>query len=308
MKTIISASRRTDIPAFYMDWLVRAVRAGRVRVRNPVYRRNFIDVNLRPDQVEWFVFWSRNYRQFLKQREIFADYNLFFHFTILSPHRQLERSQLPAAQALNQVEKLASYYDPQRIIWRYDPIVIWQEPAGIASNYNSAQYDFLCHQLSQLGIHSCYISLVSPYSKFLRRFKQKFPHWRLLAAGSAAEQHILPALKETAAKYSMNLFSCCNDGLIDSYIQKGHCISGERLNKLAGRAMVSCAKAPTRKDCGCTKSVDIGDYERQPCYFGCIYCYANPVILKAQKHKGTKGQRDKGTKVEDLRSTGTNKI
>ncbi len=278
MKTIISASRRTDIPAFYLDWFIKAVRAGKAKVQNPVYKAQYFEVDLRPEQVEWIVFWSRNYQRFLKRRETFADYNLFFHFTILSHHYQLESSQLPAVQAMKQVEKLAGYYGPERIIWRYDPIVIWQESAEVLSNYSPQEYEDLCRQMSGLDIHTCYFSFVTPYQKFLRRFKQRFPDHRLVSykRSAAAAQRILSGLKEAAAKYQVELYSCCNDKLVDPVIKKGHCISGELLNRLNGNTLVSQAKAPTRSDCGCTRSIDIGDYEQQPCYFGCMYCYANP--------------------------------
>jgi len=73
----------------------------------------------------------------------FCDYNLFFHFTILSHQRQLERSHLPLTRALNQLEKLAAYYNPQRIIWRYDPVVIWQQSAGVLSNYSPVEFENL---------------------------------------------------------------------------------------------------------------------------------------------------------------------
>ncbi len=292
MKTIISASRRTDIPAFYLDWFSQAIRAGKVQVQNPLYKEHRYEVNLLPGQVEWIVFWSRNYQRFLKRREIFADYNLFFHFTILSHQRQLEKTQLPLTRAINQVEKLAGYYGPQRIIWRYDPIVIWQGSSGIHSNYSPGEFDNLCRRMSALDIRRCYFSFVTPYRKFLQRFKQRFPDQQLVGyeQSPAVRQRILSGLIETTAKYQVELYSCCDDNLVNSSIKKGHCISGELLNSLNGKAPVSRAKAPTRRDCGCSKSIDIGDYIQQPCFTGCIYCYGNPV---KQRDKETKGQRDK---------------
>jgi hypothetical protein len=279
MKTVISASRRTDIPAFYLDWFSRAIRTGKVQVQNPVYKEHHFMVDLRPEQVGWIVLWSRNYQRFLKQREIFADYNLFFHFTILNHHPQLEKTHLPVLHALRQVEKLAAVYGPERIIWRYDPVVLWQDSAVVSSNYSAHEYENLCRQMSSLEIRTCYFSFVTPYRKFRRRFKQRFPAagLRLIGFDAPAGQRILSEVKEVSAKYNIELFSCCNDRLVDAEVKKGHCISGDLLNRLNGNIPVSRAKAPTRKDCGCTRSIDIGDYVKQPCYMGCMYCYANPV-------------------------------
>jgi hypothetical protein len=277
MKTVISASRRTDIPAFYLDWFIDRIRAGRVVVQNPVYKAHRYAVDLRPEAVEWIVFWSRNYKRFLERRDAFADYNLFFHFTIVSHHPQLERLRVSPGQSLKQIEKLATYYGPQRIIWRYDPIVIWQDSGKIHTNYSAADFKNWCRQLSNWGIRRCYFSFVSPYQKFLRRFNQKFPEYTLLAFNTSAGKEILSGLKDLAGTYGIELFSCGNDNLLDSQVSKGHCISGELLNRLAGESRVSTAKAPTRRDCGCTKSIDIGDYLLQPCRYDCIYCYAQKV-------------------------------
>ncbi|MFC2088130.1 DUF1848 family protein, partial [Calditrichota bacterium] len=65
MKTIISASRRTDIPAFYLNWFMNAIKEKIIRVQNPFYKKNYISVDLSPSAVEWIVFWSRNYEKLL---------------------------------------------------------------------------------------------------------------------------------------------------------------------------------------------------------------------------------------------------
>ena len=278
MKTVISASRRTDIPAFYLDWFIGAIRQGKVRVQNPLYPSNFSEVDLRPEKVEWIVFWSRNYKRFLDKRQFFSDYQLFFHFTILSHHDLLEKRQLPMIQGLKQIESLANYYGPQHIIWRYDPIILWQKGTHIYTNYSAVDYEYLCKQMSALNIRLCYFSIVAPYRKFQRRFKQRFPDYNLLDSTTCEVREILKNMKEIAMKYGMELYICCNDELADRIIKKGACISAERLNLLNGTIRVSEAKSPTRKNCGCTQSIDIGNYVEQPCYYGCLYCYANPVI------------------------------
>ncbi|WP_456443299.1 DUF1848 family protein, partial [Caldithrix abyssi] len=67
MKDIISASRRTDIPAFYLNWFIQRIREGFVEVQNPFYPQAVKRVLLDAEQVEWIVFWSRNYSHFLKK-------------------------------------------------------------------------------------------------------------------------------------------------------------------------------------------------------------------------------------------------
>ncbi len=279
MKTVISASRRTDIPAYYLKWFMAGIKTGNLEVKNPLYRQKIIQVNLAPRDVGWIVFWSRNYAKFIKGHTFFSDYNLFFHFTIISHHPLLEKSALPVPDALIQMEQLVNFYGADRIIWRYDPIVLWSDQTGLHTNYNEQEFKFLCRSIYNLGVSRCYFSFVTNYKKFKTRIKKKYPDWVIQNAEvNRAKIKILEKLKLIAGTYKIELFSCCNDNLIDAKIKKGTCISGELLNTLTKENLVSRAKAPSRMDCGCTKSIDIGNYQDQPCFTGCIYCYANPVL------------------------------
>ena len=278
MKTVISASRRTDIPAYYLDWFMDVLRRGSVNVANPVFRHKTIQVDLSPETVEWIVFWSRNYAHFLKEYPFFDQFQLYFHFTILSHHPRLERTALPLTQALRQIEHLTKLYGPQRIIWRYDPIVIWIDNNELCSNFRQNEFADLCKNMSLSGIQRCYFSFAGIYRKYQRRIKKKYPTWQLNDARIEAEKaRILLNIKEISNKYAVKLYACCNDALINGDILKGRCISGPELNNLGSAHKVSEAKAPSRPECGCTRSIDIGDYLNHPCYGGCIYCYANPV-------------------------------
>ena len=276
-KLVISASRRTDIPAFYLRWFMNAIKDKEITVQNPIYKKNYFQVNLSPQVVEWIVFWSRNYAAFIKHRDFFQDFRLFFHFTVLTHHGLLEKTCLPLKDAMNQAEKLVKLYTPGQIIWRYDPIVMWNNAQKIETNFNGNNFKFLCQKFAQLGITSCYFSFVSYYKKFEQRFNKKHPHFKLEINNIPIQNKILARMIELAAAYNIHLYSCCNDRLVSKHITKGSCISGHLLNRLSKSATVSTAKDPSRKDCGCTRSIDIGSYSEQPCYFGCIYCYANPV-------------------------------
>ena len=57
---ILSASRRTDIPAFYGDWLMNRLRAGFLLVRNPRNPRQVSRIDLSPENVDCIVFWTKN--------------------------------------------------------------------------------------------------------------------------------------------------------------------------------------------------------------------------------------------------------
>ena len=277
MKSVISASRRTDIPAFYLNWFIDTIKAGQVEVINPFYRQKKRTVKLDPDHVQWIVFWSRNYAHLIRQKDFFKDYNLFFHFTIL-PKSVLEQSALPIEKAINQIQILSETYGPDRIIWRYDPIVHWIENKTIVSNHDPKNFESLCLTFHSFGISQCYFSFVHSYQKYERRFAKEYPDWQICNLKTGDQLTILNEMVEISAKYKITLYSCCNDTFLNnSAIKKGHCIDGQLLNQLYTNDKVSIAKTPSRQDCGCTRSIDIGDYIKHPCRYGCIYCYANPV-------------------------------
>ncbi len=277
MKTVISASRRTDIPAYYLKWMIDMFKEGEIRVKNPLYPKNMSRIDLGPQAVSWIVFWSRNYHQFLKWHTFFSDYNLFFHFTILSHHPMLEKIHLPVKDAIRQMENLIHLFGPKRIIWRYDPIIIWQDGNQELSNYDPGEFTLLCREFAAQGIGQCFFSFVTPYAKVLRRMRNKRQNLRLTAQTHPRYTAILDEMKTISSMYGIDLFSCCNDALVSAGIQKGACINGKALNRLSGKKIVSEAKYAGRKDCSCTKAVDIGSYVDQPCRTGCIYCYANPL-------------------------------
>ena len=277
LKTVISASRRTDIPAFYLGWFMQAIRQGHVEVANPLYPHQKRQVSLLPRDVAWIVFWSRNYTGVLKNRAFFEAYELFFHFTIVSHSRLFEPVRIPLDQTLDQAEQLASAFGPERIIWRYDPVIVWEKAGRIASNYQRNEFERICRALSETGIRKCYFSFMTLYRKAVRRIRNADPEIRLGGIRSGKKLEILNDMRQISGKYGVDLFGCSDDWLASHGVTRGSCISGERLNQLTDQGRVTAAKAPGRKACCCTRSIDIGSYSEQPCPYGCLYCYANPV-------------------------------
>src|SRR5580658_9366443 len=114
MPMIISASRRTDIPAFYASWFMNRLRAGFCLVPNPYNPRQTSRVSLVPADVDAIVFWTRNPRPLLPHlRELDErGYRTYFQFTILGYPRALDpRSPSPAA-AVEIFQRLAQQVGP----------------------------------------------------------------------------------------------------------------------------------------------------------------------------------------------------
>ena len=195
MKTVISASRRTDIPAFYLNWFIEKINQGYIEVQNPRYKKQVKRVDLNPDQVGWIVFWSRNYKQFLKNKDYFDAYNLFFHFTILTGHVLLEKHQLAQKDALAQLTQLVHQYGPASVIWRYDPIVVLSAGDSFETNFDKKNFRLLCMAFSAMGGTRCYFSFVTDYQKFKRRLAAKYPHLNLIRKTHRRYQDILSEMR-----------------------------------------------------------------------------------------------------------------
>ena len=273
MKTIISASRRTDIPAFYLDWFLDKLHQGYVMVRNPFYRSQIYKVSLKRSDIHSIVFWSKDFRKFLSKTSEFDDYNLFFIFTINNCKR-LEPNIIDLDLRLKQLEELVAEFGSEYIEYRFDPIVFWRENGELMNNLKS--FNTIIQKVSELGIDNCVFSFANWYTKCINRLKKFGLEYYDPPLKEKIE--ILKPIAEYCKNLGIKMYSCCNPELIRvKNVFQGSCIDGNILGKLF-KEKCSTAKTPTREGCACTKSKDIGDYNEQICKHGCIYCYAHPVV------------------------------
>jgi hypothetical protein len=274
MSRVISASRRTDIPAFYSDWLVNRLQAGYVYVKNPFSQR-VSRVSLKPEDVSAIVFWSKNFSPLLSKLESIEKKtkNLFFHFTITA-NKELEPNTPYLQEAISDYLFIAQRYSPEQIIWRYDPICITDK-----LSFEVQEERFVrCAELLRGHTRQCIISFVHPYKKVIVNMKKYSDH-TLMELSHEKKKEYAFRLAQRAEAYNIRLYACCNDYLLSEKILKASCINGRQLSAIFN-IPVDTRLALTRKECACTKSVDIGAYDT--CAHGCIYCYANTDKNRAQ--------------------------
>lgn len=87
---ILSASRRTDIPNYYMDWFLHRIREGYVDVRNPINPHQISRIALSPSVVDCIVFWTKNPENMLPHLGELAAYPYYVQFTLTSYGRDIE--------------------------------------------------------------------------------------------------------------------------------------------------------------------------------------------------------------------------
>ena len=104
---IISASRRTDIPALYPEWFMNRLVGGEVLVPNPYNRKKVSRIELSPETVDCFVFWTKNPNRMIDKLEGIKDYNYYFQFT-LNPYGEDVENHLPAVKERIEIFKRLS--------------------------------------------------------------------------------------------------------------------------------------------------------------------------------------------------------
>jgi DNA repair photolyase len=271
---IISASRRTDIPAFYMDWFMHRLDAGFAAYPNP-FGGQIHEVSLRPDDVHSVVFWTKFPAPLLDHVASLYARNIRFmtHVTLTGLPRTLEPHVPQWEHVAAALRTLAARTSPRHVQWRFDPIVITPDlpPAWYAERFAQLAATL------EGATTRCYFSFATFYGKVARRMQR---------AGIAttdppldAKRALLDRLADIADAHGITLYACCQDALLGERVQQAHCIDGDLLAALfPDRPHVTTAR-PTREGCGCVASRDIGIYDT--CPYGCAYCYANRTHARA---------------------------
>jgi len=295
---IISASRATDIPAFYSDWLISRVEDGYLKWKNP-FSSQVLDISFAKTRL--FVFWSKNPYPLVKKLSYFDDngYNYYFQFTVNDYEQEKWEKNLPALnKRLETFIELSELIGKQKVIWRFDPLIISDklhpdellkriEKIGdqlfpythrlVISFIDIEIYKKVKRKLSALPdkIQEIDIATMHYFAQELMRLNQK---WNLKIATCAE--------KIDLQQYGIEHNRCIDDRLIielfsddkelmnflsykpsnqNDFLATGNNISSSSYEKLKDKGQ--------RKFCGCIKSKDIGQYNT--CHNGCVYCYAN---------------------------------
>jgi hypothetical protein len=282
---VISASRRTDIPAFHSAWFMNRARTGEVKVVSPFGARMF-EVSLVPKEVIAIVFWTKNPAPLLPYLNELRDmgHHFTFLYTINNYPTFLEPHVPGLSHTLKVVEEMATRFPPSVLRWRYDTIVLTET---LDMKWHTRNFAELCRLLAPYA-SQCIFSFCDYYRKTIRNMELHVPdHWK-----PDEDQSLLIAreLADIAAYRGISLESCAHDSLVSGRIKKARCIDPDFLAGVADSpekksALEALKTTPTRKDCACAASRDIGAYDT--CGHGCIYCYANNNAGLARKNLGS---------------------
>ena len=278
---IISASRRTDLPAYYSAWFFNRLREGYVLVRNPVNPHRISRIRLSPDVVDGIVFWTKNPLPMLQQLDRLRPYPFYFQFTLTAYGADVEpgvpnkgRVLIPAFR------QLANLIGPERVLWRYDPIFLSRT---YSMAYHIRQFEALAKRL-----RGCTTRCTISFLDFYRNTAKNTAPLQLLPFSPAQQRSLAAALAEIAHSCSIRLESCAEPlDLHTCGIEHGRCIDAALFSSLTGYPIEAKKDPNQRKACSCMESIDIGAYNT--CRAGCRYCYANhsakTVCKNVQAHR-----------------------
>lgn len=121
---IVSASRSTDIPAFYADWFFERLKRGYSAWTNPF---NGITSYVSYSDTRFIVFWSKNPRPLLNHLDYLFERNIgcYIQYTLNDYEQEgLEKGVPPVWQRIETFKMLVNKLGKGRVIWRFDPMII----------------------------------------------------------------------------------------------------------------------------------------------------------------------------------------
>ncbi len=308
---IISASRATDIPAFYTDWLINRLNAGYAVWVNPFNNARLYYVSF--EAARLFVFWTKNPGPLIRRLDEFEKRNIHYYFQVTLNDYETEKFEPglpPLHERIHTFRELSDRIGRHRVIWRFDPLIVTPRLSPERLLEKIAHIgNRLMHKTDKLVISFVDVDAYPKVRNNLVRELDLFdsdsvvsaePSWpqiRRIARG-------LEQLRTHWKRQGWNItVATCGESMdleTDYGIVKNRCIDDDLIRNVfshdrelmqfvdygetdpeavrqremfAAPRTVNIKDKGQRKACNCISSKDIGMYNTCPHF--CVYCYAN---------------------------------
>jgi len=264
---------------------MRRIEEGYCTVFNPFNRNQVSYVSLKPRDVDVIVFWTKNAQKLLPDLKKLTDlgYRYYFQYTINGYPGELEKNTPELDDAINTFQELSQLIGYEKVIWRYDPVII-SNITDYAFHKENFHYIARCLRGSTKRV---VISVVDHYRKAIYNFKKLKKQGieiNLEPLGPEFDD-LMRSMAATARENGMEIFSCAEEFDLSKYgIQPGKCIDDRLIKHVFGIDVTSQKDKSQRKECGCVQSKDIGIYDT--CLHGCAYCYAGTNNAAQNNYQG----------------------
>lgn len=283
---VISASYRTDIPAFYSSKLAEAIKKGSITIPTKFGMSNKT-ISLRPEDVQVMELWTKNPKPMLNNGSLqtLKDYygdKFYFQYSLNNYDKLLE-SNIPD-DAIDTFKALSNELGKDRVIWRYDPIIMSEGNGPYTVQSHLDNYKNLAQILAPYTNHNV-ISFVDNYGKL----KSTFAKLGLREPTIEEQKDLAKGISEINKQYGLDISTCAEGLDLDEFgIRHGACTDPVIIEKLSGEKAL-LKELANRSNCGCAANTDIGAYNT--CHNGCTYCYATNPSIPNIEHTAT-GFRD----------------
>jgi hypothetical protein len=270
---IINTGQRTDIPAFYADWLANRLREGFVCVRNPYNPKQVSRYRLDPSVVDCIGFCTKNPEPMFRHFALLKDYGQYWFVTITPYGRDIEPNVKDKHRLLDDFRRLSEMVGVNSAGWRYDPIFISEK---YTAEYHLRAFEQMASALDGYT-ETAVISFIDLYPKVRRNFPE--------AREVTREERLSLGRRfaEIAAAHGMTLKPCAEGNELAAFgADCSGCMKLSDYEKAIGKRLNAPKRKGARAECACWLSCDIGAYNT--CRHFCRYCYANaePAKVTAQ--------------------------
>ncbi len=223
------------------------------------------------------VFWTKNPAPLVPHlADLDAQgYRYYFQFTLTGYDRAIEPNVPDLAAGIEVFCALSRRIGPERVVWRYDPIVLSRKTDV---NYHVERFSFIARSLAGFTKRVA-VSIVDHYRKTDRGFQEldrlgyevQRDHSQSEALGA-----MISRMVEAAHRSALEIQSCAEDIDLRPFgVTPGKCVDDVLIRRAFGLRVGESKDPFQRPLCGCVKSRDVGMYDS--CIQGCRYCYAtNP--------------------------------
>ena len=307
---IISASRSTDIPAFYAKWFFNRLAKGYCVWYNPFNRQQKMYVSFSRCKV--IVFWTKNPKPILPYLGELDKRGIHYYFQVTLNdyvNEGFEPNVPSVEERIKTFRELSERIGHERVIWRFDPLILTpvMTPRTLLSriwkigNQLNGYTDKLVFSFVDV---KAYRKVQNNLMKETKCFTKE--NVELAEIDDMQRQEIVEGLAKLrdiwdTKGWKLQLATCAEEIDLEAYgIEHNRCIDGELMRRVFGddKELVyylHTGRLPEpdlfgeipsipadrknlkdkgqRKICGCMVSKDIGMYDT--CRHFCVYCYAN---------------------------------
>ena len=272
---IINTGMRTDIPAFYHEWLINRIREEYVLVRNPYNLSQVTRYSLSPEVVDLITFCTKNPSPILPHMDILKPYGQYWFVTITPYGKDIEPNVPDKQKVMEDFKRLSDIVGVDSMGWRYDPILV---DAEHSVEWHIDQFEQMSENLAGYT-KTCVISFIDIYKKVERNFPEArtvFQKDRLT---------IGKAFIDIARQHGITIKPCAEGKSLEQYgADCSGCMTVKTFETALGAHLdvPKQSKNQRNNECACLLGSDIGAYDT--CGHLCRYCYANSNVMLVKEN------------------------